>query len=222
MVISTTTTLTLSCPICGEMEYYSLSRFKLNGQKSTIHCECGALLLSMSNSKSNNYLLQVECYMCEATHTFNYPANLIWSNHLLALICQETGVEIGFIGPKDKITESVQDMNKTVQEMAEELGYGDYFNNPEIMYKVLEHLYDVANNGKISCSCGNINLVVEVYPDRMELHCDNCGAVGIVFAESFKDWENAKKLNEVALVEGLYKYLDDKNISRKHKKRLKR
>ena len=56
----------------------------------------------------------------------------------------------------------------------------------------------------------------------MELHCDNCGAVGIVFAESFKDWENAKKLNEVALVEGLYKYLDDKNISRKHKKRLKR
>ena len=51
MVISTTTTLTLSCPICGEMEYYSLSRFKLNGQKSTIHCECGALLLSMSNSK---------------------------------------------------------------------------------------------------------------------------------------------------------------------------
>lgn len=222
MAISTNTTLTLSCPICGGMDDYSLSRFRLNGQKSIIHCECGALLLSIAGSKNNIYLLQIECYMCEDTHIFNYPGKLIWSDQLITLICEETGVEIGFLGPKDKIAESVLDLDKTVQELAEELGYGDYFNTPEIMYKVLEHLYDLANNDKIFCSCGNINLDIEVYPDRMELHCDNCGSVGIVFAESFKDWENAKKLNEVALVEGLYRYLDDKNIAKKTKNWLKR
>ena len=223
MIITTFTTLALRCPICGKMDFHSISRFGLSGKKRlAINCECGTILLSMFNGKNNHQQIQVECNMCEGTHTYSYPSKLLWSGEVFTFICDETGVEIGYLGSKEEVVKSVQNMDKTVQEMAEELGYGDYFINPEIMYKVLEHLYSIADYGKISCGCGNINLDVEVYPDRMELHCGHCGAVGIVFAESFKDWENAQRLDEVALIEGAFRYLDDKSITKKRKKKLKK
>jgi len=139
----------------------------------------------------------------------------------LTLVCEETGVEIGFIGSRELVRKNVQNMDKSVQEMAEELGYGEYFNNPEIMYKVLEHLHSIADKGQLYCSCNNNNLEVEVYPDRLELHCNHCGASGIVFAESFKDWEIVRRLGEVVLTEGSFNYIDDKK-SKKRSTRIKK
>ncbi|MFZ5943959.1 MAG: hypothetical protein ACOYVD_07595 [Bacillota bacterium] len=222
MIISTYTTAALRCPICGKMDFYALSRFSINGSsKAVINCECGANLLTMGRNKGKTCWLQLECNMCEDKHSFTFNTKELWTESLLTLVCEETGVEIGFIGTRDEVRRNVQNMDKTVQEMAEELGYGEYFNNPEIMYKVLEHLHQIADRGGLYCSCGNTNLEVEVYPDRMELHCNDCGAVGIVFAESFKDWETVRHLTEVILTEGTHKYIDDKK-PKKRKTRVKK
>jgi len=211
MVISTYTTVALRCPVCGKMDYYALSRFSMSGmERVSINCECGANLLTMGRNKGKTYWLQVECSMCEDTHFYAYNYKELWSNNLLTLVCGETGVEIGFLGSREQVRKNVQNMDKSVQEMAEELGYGEYFNNPEIMYKVLEHLHSIADEGKLYCSCGNQNLDVEVYPDRMELHCNDCEASGIVFAESFKDWETIRHMEEIVLNEGIFKYIDGK------------
>ncbi|MFZ7104880.1 MAG: hypothetical protein ACOWWO_19760 [Peptococcaceae bacterium] len=222
MIVSTYTTVALRCPICGKMDFYALSRFSMTGSsKAEINCECGTSLLTMGRNKGKTYWLKVECSMCEDSHIYTFNIKELWNDAVLTLICEETGVEIGFLGPREEVRRNVQNMDKSVQEMAEELGYGEYFNNPEIMYKVLEHLHLVADTGNLYCGCGNYNLEVEVYPDRMELHCNDCGAVGIVFAESFKDWEIIRRIGEIILTEGTYKYIDDKK-PRKRKTRLKK
>ncbi|MDN5322088.1 MAG: hypothetical protein PWQ67_542 [Clostridia bacterium] len=222
MLVLTYTTVALRCPICGKMDFYALSRFSMTGSsKASITCECGTNLLTMGRNRGKTYWMQIECSMCEDKHIFNYSIKDLWSEKLLTLICEETGVEIGFIGPREEVRKNVQNMDKSVQEMAEELGYGEYFINPEIMYKVLEHLHFIADNGNLYCGCGNFNLEVEVYPDRMEFHCNDCGAVGIVFAESFKDWEIVRRLGEVILTEGTYRYIDDKK-PKKSKTRIKK
>lgn len=222
MVISTYTTVALRCPECGKMDFHVLSRFSMSGAGTeVIICECGANLLSMGRNKGKTYWLQVECSMCEDSHLFAYNYKDLWSGKLLTLVCEETGVEIGFIGPRELVRKNVQNMDKSVQEMAEELGYGEYFNNPEIMYKVLEHLHAISDTGRLYCSCSNHNLEVEVYPDRMELHCSDCGASGIIFAESFKDWETVRRLEEIVLTEGSFRYIDDKK-SKKRNTRVKK
>ncbi|NLT94333.1 MAG: hypothetical protein GXW85_02190 [Clostridia bacterium] len=219
MIISTYKTIAIRCPQCGKMDFYALSRFSMSGTSvASIDCECGTNLLKMGRNKGKNFWLQVKCSMCEDTHLFVFNYKELWLGNLQTLLCEETGVEIGFIGEREPVRKNVQNMNKSVQEMAEELGYGEYFNNPEIMYRVLEHLHSLADSGRLYCDCNNHNLDVEVYPDRMELHCNDCGATGIVFAESFKDWENVRHLGEVVLSQGSFKYFDD----RKPKKRRKR
>lgn len=222
MILSTYTTIALRCPICGKMDFYALSRFSMTGNsKAEITCECGTNLLTVGRNNGKSYWLKVECSMCEDNHKYTFNVKELWSNSVSTLICEETGVEIGFIGPRDEVRRNVQNMDKSVQEMAQELGYGEYFNNPEIMYKVLEHLHVVADKGNLYCGCGNYNLEVEIYPDRMELHCNDCGSVGIVFAESFKDWEIIRRIGEIVLAEGTYKYIDDKK-PKKRKTRLKK
>lgn len=211
MIIPTYTTLAIRCPQCGNMEFYALSRFSMSGSSiASLDCECGTNLLKIRRNKGKSYWLQVKCSMCEDTHFYVFGHKELWQDNLLTLMCEETGVEIGFIGAREPVRKNVQNMNKSVQEMAEELGYGEYFNNAEIMYRVLEHLHSLADTGHLYCQCNNHNLEVEVYPDRLELHCNECGATGIVFAESFKDWEVVRRLGEVVLTEGTFKYFDNK------------
>jgi len=49
MLVSTSTTIALRCPICGKMDFYALSRFSItNTNKVSIDCECGTSLLSIN------------------------------------------------------------------------------------------------------------------------------------------------------------------------------
>ncbi len=212
MLIITYTTTAVYCPTCGKVNFHAISRFNLSGrQKVEITCECGTNLLVFQHQKDKIYSLKIACHMCEEYHNYSYSARELWSEQVATVFCQETGVEIGFIGPRDKVLKSINNMDKSVQEMVEELGYGEYFNNAEIMYKVLEILHKIAEKGKLFCSCGNYNLEVEVYPDRLELLCRDCGAVGVVFAETFKDLETVQQLKEIILTENTYKYIDYMN-----------
>jgi ribosomal protein S27E len=222
MIIPAYRTVAIRCPECGKMDFYALSRFSMSGTNiASIDCECGANLLKMGRNKGKNYWMQVKCSMCEGSHFYTFNYKELWMGNLLTLTCEDTGVEIGFIGAREPVRKNVQNMDKSVQEMAEELGYGDFFNNPEIMYRVLEHLHSLAGTGHLYCDCCNQNLEVEVYPDRIELHCNECGATGIVFAESFKDWENVRHLTEVVLSKGSFKYFDDKK-TKKPRNRIKK
>lgn len=216
MVISTQTTIALRCPRCGKLEFYALSRFGLNrGTIVQLTCECGTLLLSIVKKSRQTYNFEIECIMCEMKHVINYRASQIWTNNVTVLVCNHTGVEIGFVGAKESVKKSIKKVDRSIREIAEEMGYEKYFLNPDIMYQVLGLVRQMSDEGKMSCGCGCNQLEIEVFPDRIEFNCPNCQAQGILFAETIKDLQRTYSLKRIKLEADTFMYLDQKYLKKK-------
>ncbi len=200
MIVSTIVTVTLRCPSCGKMDFQALSLFSFARKKTIkISCSCGTGLISVGTKDRKNFWLQVDCIMCETKHLFNLKLKQIWSDHVYTVKCDETDVEIGFIGPRDKVRECLKSQDKSLREMAEDLGYVDYFENPEVMYEILDYLYKIVEEGQLYCQCGNYHIAVEIFPDRLELKCDQCNSQGIIYAETDADLETINNSQEIRL-----------------------
>lgn len=220
MLISTQTTLALRCPSCGKMDFYALSRFSVGrGRSARILCECGTCLVNITAQTRQvgrkSLCLQVECIMCEKKHIINCRTADLWSKKVITLTCENTGVEMGFVGPRELVVNCVKRVNRSIRDMAEEMGCDKYFLNPEIMYQVLDLLRQMSEESLVSCGCGSGHLEVEVFPDRVELNCPYCSAVGVVFAETVKDLQWVHNMKEVHLEAHSYRYLDEKRLRRK-------
>lgn len=216
MLVTTQTTLALQCSNCDKLTLHALSRFNCSSDNITrINCECGTELVSISRKCKGQYRLLLICPICEGTHTYNLQSGDIWSAHSLPLLCEHTGVEIGFIGDNNEVRQCVKQVDRSLREIAEELGYDKYFINADIMYQVLELIRGLLNSGQAACSCGNDNLEMEICPDRVELSCSNCEATGIVFAETIKDLQSARELGRILLEANSYQYMERKGLKGK-------
>lgn len=60
---------------------------------------------------------------------------------------------------------------------------------------------------------------MEVFPDRIELSCASCDAVGIVFAETVKDLQWIQNMERIQLEAHSYRYLDDKRLKKRRRMR---
>lgn len=208
MIIQTINVVALRCPECGKIKYHTLSFFSFkDNQPVRFSCDCGTQLLSIATKDRKLYYLQLDCLMCETKHLYHYLFKDLWSAEVLPLYCEDTGLEIGFIGPLQKVRQSIAQQEKSLREMAEDLGFSDYFANPEVMYEILDDLHKLAAEGKLSCQCGNMDVEVEVFADRVELRCPSCGALGIIGAETKDDLKAMKNIWEIVLKTGTLQWL---------------
>lgn len=219
MLVSTLTTLALRCPNCGKIIFHALSRFSFGkGGDHKIDCECGNIAASICRKGNHVFCLQVDCMMCDERHVYTYRSKDLWQTGVTALLCVHTGAEIGFIGSREAVLNNVKKVDRSVHEIAEDMGYDKYFASPEIMYQVLELLHAMTDQGNMSCSCGSDQLEVEVFPDRVELSCLGCDAVGIVFAETGRDLRWLESMPTICLEAHTYRYLDEKRLKNTRKK----
>lgn len=203
MLVTTTVAVALRCSNCGKVQFSSLSLFSFSAHKAVrLTCACRAPLLLISTKDGKIFYLQIDCLMCEGRHFFQYALKEIWSSQVLSLTCEETGLEVGFIGPRDQVRRSVEHQERSLREMAEDLGFADYFTNPEVMYEVLDCLHKIAEEGRLSCQCGNLQIEVEIFVERVELRCPGCGAQGVIQAGSREDLEGFKNIWEIKLAPG--------------------
>jgi len=200
-MIPTTTVVAIRCPECGIIEYISVSLFSFSGSNSiTLKCSCGYEIIKLTTKKRQDFWFQYICAMCEGRHLLKATRNQMWlSETPLDLLCEETGIEVGYIGPKEKVKEKVKQQDQSLAEMADKLGFTDYFNNASVMYDVLEHVYDIAEGGKLYCICGNYEIEVEIYPEYIMLACEKCKVVGKVMADAEEDLQLIKKARELKL-----------------------
>lgn len=206
MIINTTTVLAMRCPKCGKMDLHAISLFDFAGSSSKkIVCDCGATVVIMGRKNRKNFSLQVNCGMCEVKHIYYHSLKELWSSYVMAFLCMETGLEIGFIGPKDKVKEAVRNQDKTLADLAEDVGITDFFENPDVMRQVLDWLYNISQKESLTCNCGNNNIDIEIFPDRLELSCGYCGNMGVVFGETKNDLLAVKKLHKIQLSEQGFK-----------------
>lgn len=185
MILTTNTSVAIQCPNCGELEFQALSLFAFSGQeKVQLKCHCGEPLLSVASLNRQQFSLSYQCAFCGSTHFLRLKRQGIWSKKVVSLVCPEMESSVGFIGPKQKVTQACQEREKTISELALELGYEEEFENPEVMLKILDHLHHLAQKGDLGCSCGNNQLSFELLPDHIELYCELCDALGIIHANN--------------------------------------
>jgi len=210
MLIATDTILAMRCPECGKLEYEKLSRFQFSGSGSVnIDCSCGASKLIVSTKNQRDYWIQIPCVVCETKHLLNVQGKLLWSKgEVQYLLCQETGLELGYIGPEEKVKDLTRSYEEELQVLTGEFGDDDYFHNSEVMYEVLNRLHDIAETDALYCQCGNRNVEVDIFPDRLELHCRECDSVNIIYAENDEDLKVIKGIDSIELTQSGFECLD--------------
>ncbi|MDK2888685.1 MAG: hypothetical protein PWP72_1563 [Thermoanaerobacter sp.] len=198
MIINTQTTLVMRCPECGKLERHEVSRFALAGARSSlhIHCSCGALKSSFVVRRKRVYI-EVPCVVCGSSHTSLVTARALWSRtDNIELFCQVTGLELGYLGVQSRMRDQVYPGN-TLDGM-DFLADG-FFHNQEVMSAVIRHLHNLGREGRIYCECGNQHIDVDVFPDRLELHCRRCQNYYIVYAETRQDLDAIERAWKIKL-----------------------
>lgn len=220
MVLNTVNVVAIRCPECGRMDFHALSMFDFSGKKTRkIECSCGVGLMTIGTKDWKRFWIQVHCIMCETMHMLYFARRELWSKRVIELNCDDTEVEIGYIGPREGVKAAIAKQDKSLQEMAEDLGFVEYFENPEIMYEVLDSLHRFAEGNLLSCQCGNTQINVEIFPERVELRCDNCEAQAVFYAESYTDIQEINRLNEIELLQGVTPYQDTRGKKRRRSKK---
>ncbi|SFQ98282.1 hypothetical protein [Desulfoscipio geothermicus] len=224
MIIVTDTLLAMRCPECGKLDYHTISRFAFSGCKNVeIKCSCGTVKLNITTKNRKNYWLQVPCVVCETKHLRTFSGKMLWSGEVNYLFCQETGLELGYIGPGEEVRVLALAHEETMEALADELDREDeYFNNSDIMYEVLNSLHDIAEQGALYCQCGNRDVEVDIFPDRLELHCKDCDSVNIIYAETEEDLRVIKEVETIELTQNGFECLDSLANTTKTGKKTKR
>jgi hypothetical protein len=219
--VETEKILAMHCPECGKLEYHRLQRFAIgSGQGLSLKCSCGAVKLIISTTDRIKYRVKVNCIFCEEYHNQTMSGRHIWSSgKIIDLLCYETGLELGHIGPEESIKRMVSDWERELEILINEFGRDDYFNNSKIMYEVLQCLHRIAEKGTLYCQCGNYQIGVDIFPDRLELQCRDCGSINIIYAETEEDLQVIQQVEEIELVASGFEYLDSLVRAKKNKKK---
>lgn len=210
MIITTGALLAMRCPECGKLDYHKLSRFEFGRRKKVeIACKCGFVKLVVNTRDRKDYMVQVPCVVCESKHMRSISSRRFWSDEVNYLFCQETGLELGYLGPDEAVRELAEAQEESIESLANEFeGEDRYFNNSEIMYEVLNRLHDIAEQGALYCQCGNLDVEVDIFPDRLELHCKECDSINIIYAETEDDLRVIKDVETIELTRNGFGYLD--------------
>lgn len=210
MIINTDTILAMRCPECGKLEYKKISRFQFSGTGSAnIYCSCGATKLIISTKNHKDYWVQIPCVVCETKHLRSILGKLLWSkNEVYYLTCQETGLELGYLGPEQKVKSLASSYDEKLDILTGDFGDDDYFHNSGVMYEVLNCLHDIAEIDALYCQCGNRSVEVDIFPDRLELHCRECDSVNIIYAENDEDLRVIKEIDSIELTQNGFECLD--------------
>jgi hypothetical protein len=137
---------------------------------------------------------------------------------VLDLYCHDTGLELGHIGREEKVKMITSGRDRELELLIKEFGSDDFFSSSQIMYEVLQCLHLMAEKGKLYCQCGNRQVEVKIFPDRLELQCGHCGSVNIIYAETEEDLQVIRQVEEIELVKSGFEYLDSLVRSGKIKK----
>ncbi|MDT3700105.1 MAG: hypothetical protein RO469_11835 [Thermincola sp.] len=226
MIVATEFVVAMRCPSCGKLDFHLISRFAFAKEGTLkVTCSCGAPKLTIGTKNRQQYWLQMPCVLCETNHLAYYKAKQLWSNEVTFFYCNDTDVELGFFGPDEKVRALAENYEHNLESLVDELGYDDYFINPEVMFEVLNSLHDIAEEGFLYCECGSYQIEIDIFPERIELQCKDCKTVTVVYAETEEDLNRIKGIKKIELVKNGFKSLGNvdkaKKTKRKNTKRTK-
>lgn len=200
MIIEYLTTVSLRCSVCGRLDIHSLNIFDLSGTHTTeIKCSCGDIKLKIGTSNFKRYWVQFDCIVCESEHTLFFAPAEFWGSDLLTIHCPDTDLKLGFVGPDILVQKEIRDQKQDLESMIKDLGFDDYFCDPEVMLEVLDILHDIAEKDNLFCQCGNRDIDIDMYPDKIQLVCRDCQGLTIIEARTRKDLGQLREMKKIIL-----------------------
>ncbi|HHV63255.1 MAG TPA: hypothetical protein GXX51_11540 [Firmicutes bacterium] len=209
MLIKTTRTLALRCPSCGRLDYHVFSLFYFTHNRVLkVSCPCGETKAVISTKDYRRYFFNIPCIVCETSHVITLDGLRFCQDDLTTLVCPETALELGYLGRTKKIKSAIRSYQYDVESLINDLGFEDYFKAPEVMLETLKHLHKIASSGNLYCQCGNYNIEVDIYPEKLELHCPRCDSINIIYAETKDDLDVVRKVKSIELTKGGFNRID--------------
>lgn len=221
MPVNTETVLAMRCPECGKMGFHKISRFAVGRDNSfKVVCTCGACKATFKSKDGSRYNVSVSCVFCDGSHNRSISGKHLWlgTGAVIELFCLDTGMELAHIGSNDAVRRVAAEQVEGLDDLITEFGNDGYFHNSAVMHEVLKCLHKIADRGMLYCQCGDYQIGVDIFPDRLELHCKNCDSINIIYAETDEDLQVIQQVDEIELAQNGFGYLDSLVNSGKPKK----
>ena len=189
------TTIAYRCPHCGATVVSLVGAFALSADMMRLKCPCGESELTIVYTADRKIRLTVPCFLCPKPHTFLVSSQLFFSSELLAFPCAYSGVNVCFVGTKEKLDEALAEADAELRELlgGAELsdlsrgqGEGGVFSDPQILDIVMYVIRELQGEGEITCRCpaGEGEYRVDILDDRVRVECKRCGAKVEIPADS--------------------------------------
>jgi len=202
MVINTVSTLALYCSRCGKIHMHNISRFNLkNTGRRNLLCSCGQIQATITSSGERQCLLDIPCVLCQTNHIICLDSKRLWHADMDKIYCVQENFELGFIGARQIIAETVNKFTVEFKKVAADMDeYGDCILNPQVMLETLNKIHDMAAKGGLHCRCGSSAIGAEVLPDGIELECAQCGGQLVIPAQSEGDLTDIEALQDIEII----------------------
>lgn len=215
MLVDGCKAMVVRCRLCGRLVKHDLNLFSLSryGQ-GEFRCKCGDTSVIIGKA-DKNYRIRIKCFNCGDMHIVRLGLREIIRENYIS--CSYYNSKLCFIGDKGRANQIVleNEMDMACNEGAIE--DSQYFYNFQIFGRALKQLYFLNSGEKINCDCGKSEIHIDLFPDRLELKCNNCGSVKIIFAETEEDLSILMKRDKITLREHNISCIDSIRDSREIK-----
>lgn len=213
MLIETERSLMIRCPICGKLELNQISLFQFSGDGSfQVSCQCGFNLLTAYTDNYRDFHFQIPCQSCEEVHHLSLSRQQLWKHSFTVLRCYNTGKELGYLGTFDGFNNNLGSLQEELLSFNQDDDFDDYFSNMPVMFEVLKHLNHLVEEDKLFCRCGNKQIDLKIFPEKLELHCPVCHSLHLIYAETKDDLRLVQKADVIAMVEKGFTSFDAGNV----------
>lgn len=200
MVICTAITLALYCSRCGKIQAHDISRFQLHSSKRReLSCSCGQKQAMISDACHQQFLLDIFCDLCGRNHVLCIQSRHFGDTELRKLYCAQNNLELGLIGNRRCIEETIENHKHAVVNSVPEQSSDEIVENPQIMLDVLNRVHDIAEKGGVTCRCGSPAIQADIMPHSIELYCLTCGAYQLIPAQGETDLAFMESVERIEL-----------------------
>jgi len=126
-VMDTNLMLAIRCANCGKISFHNISMFKLPANNElNFCCDCGKEEITITLKNNKFIILDVPCLACDINHSYKYKLRDVFKRRLTVVCCNETGLELCFLGKRDDVIDTVSKYQENLNTLLGELGLSNH------------------------------------------------------------------------------------------------
>lgn len=183
------------CPECSgvSLDTIQIFNFSGKGKHSLVCADCSNECVTIEKKK-DKYKIDIQCPICEYTHSYTLKASTFWNIDFISYKCPESDISIYFHGSRDNVAKALDEQEDFLSVKADE--YQDICDGKILIREMLRYLQFLAEDNKVLCTCGSQDIDVRVDDESIALRCRSCGASKTFYSDekSFISFMTSKRI----------------------------